>query len=209
MVDRRDFLRSALGYGAALAAALSLAPPTGKGAVVRPPGAVDPRQFTLLCLRCGQCAQVCPTKAIELMSAGPIEEIGLPRVTGQPGPCTFCYECNEICPTQVLDLGTVTDLQQSGRQLKLGTAFLAHPERCIKCDRCDEACPYKVAENDLTGEGEQVMRYRKLLEPISEGALEREIARLEDYCRGCGHCVNACPTDVLVLKPSDRKVVRS
>ena len=67
--DRREFVKySTLGVlGLFLGAGIVFSPyARGNENRLRPPGAVPEKNFLSLCVKCGQCLQVCPYHAIKL-----------------------------------------------------------------------------------------------------------------------------------------------
>jgi len=65
---RRRVLRTILLTGGVLGAALSGYLPLAyaKKQRLRPPGALDEKDFLASCIKCGQCVQLCPVQAIKL-----------------------------------------------------------------------------------------------------------------------------------------------
>lgn len=99
--------------------------------LVRPPGAVAEDDFKAVCLRCQQCLDICPEKAL---SSAHITQ-GWP-VTATPvltGACTLCLKCNEKCPS-----GALAKIKAS--EAKMGTAMVIEKE-CVGCDKCIRPCP--------------------------------------------------------------------
>ena len=66
--ERREFLRtSALVAGVGGFSLLQLIPTlTDAAPRLRPPGALDEKEYLSSCIKCGQCVQVCPVEAIFL-----------------------------------------------------------------------------------------------------------------------------------------------
>ena len=50
-----------------------------------------PHIYEERCTGCGQCAQRCPTRAVEVL--------GGRAIITQPDACTFCDVCETYCPT--------------------------------------------------------------------------------------------------------------
>ena len=80
--DRRRILRSA-----AAAAVFSATSLLGFVPIVRrwrdrlrPPGAIAEHDFLSACIKCGQCVQVCPVKAIHLADIGDGFGLGAPYI---------------------------------------------------------------------------------------------------------------------------------
>jgi len=81
--DRREFIKySTLGVlGLVLAGGVGLSPYLLADEMrLRPPGAVDEKEFLGLCIKCGQCLQVCPYHSIELADWGKGHGIGTPYI---------------------------------------------------------------------------------------------------------------------------------
>ncbi len=184
-MKRRGFLKY-LAEGTILLSALrlfSLFPNNGRTEIVRPPGAVEEAYFDLLCIRCGICLEVCPTKTITLMGfEDGMASVNTPKIDPQKGACEFfrgrCEEtmrCSRYCPTGAL--------QRVGKeQVKLGTVSF-DPENCLayvekECLICYEMCPIPGA-----------ITMTEDLKPIFN----------ENKCIGCGTCVNSCPTNPKAL----------
>ncbi|MGQ9542490.1 MAG: 4Fe-4S dicluster domain-containing protein [Candidatus Bathyarchaeia archaeon] len=145
---------------------------------IRPPGAVEEEHFNLLCVRCGICLQVCPTKTIMLsgLEYG-VQAVNTPIINPVYGPCEFyrgrCEEemrCGRYCPTGALR-------QMDRQQVKLGRVFF-NSEYClaylgVECMVCAEMCPVP---------GAITIHDRKPLFNV-------------DYCVGCGTCLHVCPAN--------------
>ncbi len=192
-VERRNFIKIFLAgtFGLAVLKFASLFSSGARSDVVRPPGAVDEEYFNLLCVRCGICLEVCPTKAIVLAGfKDGLAAVNTPKIEPLIGPCEFfrgrCEDvmlCSKFCPTHALQLS-------DRDKVKLGSIRF-NPDLCLaymakECVVCDEMCPVQDAitlTRDLT--------------PVFH----------EDECVGCGICVNSCPADpkALTLIPKGAK----
>ncbi|MDR3555333.1 MAG: 4Fe-4S binding protein [Syntrophobacteraceae bacterium] len=124
-------------------------------ALIRPPGSLAEPDFLDRCIRCGQCARVCPTNVIQpdTLREG-LESLWTPALNmraGTSGCQKNCTACGEICPTaairplsldEKLGLGSFS---QSG-PIRIGTAFVDRG-RCLPwamnrpCIVCQENCP--------------------------------------------------------------------
>jgi ferredoxin-type protein NapG/ferredoxin-type protein NapH len=153
---------------------------------LRPPGALPEVAFLAACTRCGDCAAVCPPKAILLEAPSGGLAAGTPYLDVRTEPCIGCPDmpCAAACPTDAL---TVPPDGWDG--YRLGRLELL-PERCITfagrpCGRCVEVCPVGPDALVLDDGGHPVIRI--------EG------------CIGCGCCVRACPTtpSSFVLTPAE------
>ena len=74
--------------------------------ILRPPGAIDEKDFIYGCIKCGLCVQICPVQAIKLAGIGHAFSYGTPYIDLRNQPCDFScdsLQCVETCPTAVLD----------------------------------------------------------------------------------------------------------
>jgi len=124
-------------------------------ALIRPPGALPEPDFLNRCIKCGQCARVCPTNVIQpdIKRAG-IEGLWTPALnmrTGSSGCQMNCTACSHICPTAAirpisLDEKLGRDAFEKAGPIRIGTAFVDR-SRCLPwamdkpCIVCQENCP--------------------------------------------------------------------
>ena len=178
---RGIILSGAGGLITALTAGSAVAIKTISDTRIRPPGAIEEKDFLDSCIRCGECMKVCPTYGLQpaCLQAG-FEGLFTPVLTPRVGACEEkCHLCGQVCPT-----GAIRKLSLEEKQYAvIGTAVI-DSNRCIAweqlklCLICDEVCPYDAIEFlDITDE---------------KGILQRPFV-LEDKCVGCGQCENKCP----------------
>jgi ferredoxin-type protein NapF len=150
-------------------------------APLRPPGAVDEDTFAGLCMRCGNCVRVCPSRIIhpDVGKAG-ITGLLAPRIVYDKDYCREdCTRCTQTCPSGAL---RALPLKQKTAYL-IGEALL-DSSLCLltsgrrDCDACVRACPFQAAK--IRWDDEQYVAYP-----------------LIDYrkCNGCGACEVACPVE--------------
>jgi MauM/NapG family ferredoxin protein len=177
-MKRRRFIGSFL--AGALAASLlplldRLPRPAGLRRYLRPPGALAEEDFLATCIRCGQCANVCPNKCISLAGLDEgLENLGAPWIAARSRACILCMVCTQVCPT-----GALQKLEPTPRgraSVNMGKAFVA-TDLCYSyagrtCGACYHACP-------LQGRALKV------------GLFERPEVNPQ-YCVGCGLCEQAC-----------------
>jgi len=104
---RRRFLRTVLLAGGVLGADLSGYLPIlySKSKRLRPPGALDEKDFLASCIKCGQCVQVCPVQAIKLADLIDGFGVGTPHIEARHQACDFscdAVQCILACPTGAL-----------------------------------------------------------------------------------------------------------
>jgi len=172
--------------------------------VIRPPGAVEEREFLERCIRCAECMKVCPNNALHpaFFEAG-IEGVWTPIFIMRIGYCEHsCVLCGQVCPTGAIQKITEKEKLGIGQPpIKVGTAFYDHG-RCLPwamqtpCIVCEEFCPTSpkaiwVEEVEAPVRAEKPgpngepppMKTVKLQRPHVDPAL----------CIGCGACEKVCP----------------
>ena len=102
--QRRRALRTVLLAGGVLGAALSgwLPLAYAQKKRLRPPGALDEKDFLSSCIKCGQCVQVCPVQAIRLADLVDGFGVGTPYIDAREQACDFscdAVQCILACPT--------------------------------------------------------------------------------------------------------------
>ncbi|UCD29750.1 MAG: 4Fe-4S dicluster domain-containing protein [Planctomycetota bacterium] len=149
-------------------------PLAGIRTVLRPPGALSEKDFLETCYRCGNCIDVCPARAIRVISSEDMDQTGTPYIDPDLAACVVCEElaCMKACPSGALK--SVDD----PNQIEMGCARVER-ESCIRsrgenCRLCVEKCPMGTSAIDVDEEG--------------------EIAVKQDGCVGCGTCQFFCPT---------------
>jgi polyferredoxin len=178
--------------------------------VIRPPGAVEERQFLERCIRCAECMKVCPNNALHpaFFEAG-LEGLWTPILVPRIGYCEYsCVLCGQVCPTGAIQ--KIDEKQKMGigqKPISIGTAMYDHG-RCLPwamatpCIVCEEFCPTSPKaiwpeevevpkrESHYDASGEQAkMTTIKVQRPHVDPSL----------CIGCGACEKVCP---IVDKPA-------
>ncbi|MFO0598424.1 MAG: 4Fe-4S dicluster domain-containing protein [Myxococcaceae bacterium] len=72
---------------------------------LRPPGALDERDFLAACIKCGQCVQVCPVNALKPADLFDGFGVGVPYLEPRKQACDFSCDvaqCILACPTGAL-----------------------------------------------------------------------------------------------------------
>jgi polyferredoxin len=185
---RREALAT-VGTGALAVGLLALDVGNAKAAkksVLRPPGAQGD-DFLAKCIRCDQCIEGCPNRAL-LPAAFEAGWDALWTPIMDPfvgGVCDYdCNLCGQICPSQaILPLSL-----EEKRKAVIGIAQV-YFETCVRCMDCLEYCPYECFE-EVEVEG-------------LRGVFPKVI---QEDCVGCGICVAVCPEQegrAIVVYPTD------
>jgi polyferredoxin/ferredoxin len=143
-----------------------------KSNVLRPPGAQG-KDFLVKCIRCDQCINGCPNKALRpaVFEAG-WDGLWTPVLDPHSGYCDYdCNLCGQICPSGAIPALTLEEKHKA----VIGVAQVNY-EECARCMDCLEQCPYDCFE-EVEVEG-------------LRGVFPKVNA--ED-CVGCGLCVHVCP----------------
>ncbi|MDP2795794.1 MAG: 4Fe-4S dicluster domain-containing protein [Sulfurisoma sp.] len=124
---RRRALRTLLLTGGVMGAALSGFLPLlyAQKKRLRPPGALDEKDFLASCIKCGQCVQVCPVSAIKLADLVDGFGVGVPYIDAREQACDFscdAVQCILACPT-----GSLTYHKPDFLKVRPGAALAAKP----------------------------------------------------------------------------------
>lgn len=173
LVARRPLLAGLAGAAAAALTRRAAAEP----APLRPPGSLEEDRFTGVCIRCGGCIRVCPTRILK-------PDLGRHGLPGLLAPVAdfaeaYCNEdcnrCGQVCPSGAIRKLALPEKRRTLMglaKLDLRLCWLAEGRDCTACIR---ACPYEA------------------LAVFSDGFDSRpELDAAK--CTGCGACEAACPT---------------
>ena len=228
--ERREFMKySTLGIlGTVLAGGIIFSPYALKAENrLRPPGAVSEKDFLSLCIKCGQCLQVCPYHSIKLSDIGTGHGVGTPYIDANERGCYACsaVPCVLACPSGALDHSC-----EKPEDIHMGIAVLASPKTCLGISQTPVPKGYtkkmhafidgtrNVTELELqllerfdTYEGKACTLCADIcpipnplsaiaMVPTSNGGHRPEIY---DGCIGCGACQEVCPTSEpsIIVKP--------
>ena len=147
-----------------------------EAAPLRPPGALGEDDFAAACIRCFQCATVCPNQCIRfhVLSDGP-KRAFTPYIRAREQACILCMRCTQACPTDAL-----TPIADSpdviAAEVRMGTAVVDE-NMCYSyagriCGVCFYACPFPGSALSLKAGARPVID--------------------EKACVGCGSCERAC-----------------
>ncbi len=129
------------------------------------------------CEGLGDCVAACAFGAIK------IGEKRLPVIDEEK--CTGCGKCVAACPKRVLHMEAQSQKLVMGCSTKLAAKLVrkACTTGCLQCKACIRACPYDAL--------------------IWDGLPKR----IDEKCKACGLCVEACkPQSLLLLREPDPAV---
>jgi len=146
---------------------------------LRPPGSLDEPHFTAVCARCGNCAQVCPSKIIQPdFGAGGVAGFLTPRLRFDQDYCREdCHRCNAVCPS-----GAIARLSLADKRRHVIGPAVVDLDLCLltkgrECTACIRQCPYQA-----------------IVMNSSDGGFSNQPHVDLDRCNGCGACESVCPT---------------
>ncbi len=152
---------------------------------VRPPGALDEKDFLAACTRCGICVRDCPYGILKLAELGKDNPAtGTPYFIARTGPCEMCEDipCIPNCPTGALD-HALTDIEKA----RMGLAVVIDQESCIaflglRCEVCYNVCPVRGKAITLEYQPNKRSGRHAMFIPVVHS----------EHCTGCGLCEKAC-----------------
>jgi polyferredoxin len=156
--------------------------------LLRPPGALEEREFLKRCVKCGECMKVCTTNGLQpaLLEAG-IEGIWSPMLVPRIGYCEYrCTLCGQVCPT-----GAIKRLPlEEKAKVRIGLAMIdrgrclpwAHARPCVVCE---EVCP--TSKKAIWFEDARVRDRSGKSIVVKQPRVDLEL------CIGCGICEAKCP----------------
>ncbi len=145
---------------------------------LRPPGAIEEREFLATCFRCGNCADACPADAIVLARDEDPQIDATPCIEPDLRACVMCDRlvCMKVCPSGAL-------LPLDRFEIRIGLARVDE-KVCLRadgedCTICLDDCPLGSAAIEIDKRGRV-----RVIDPTETGR----------GCTGCGVCQQHCPT---------------
>lgn len=146
---------------------------------LRPPGAADEQVFSGLCIRCGNCIRLCPSRILFPQDARHgLAGFLTPVVRLDQDYCREdCVRCTQACPT-----GALRPLLPAEKpKVRIGLARV-DMGRCMlgearECFICRDRCPLQAIRTQFS--------------PIT---YMMEVQIDPARCNGCGACQTSCPT---------------
>lgn len=199
--SRRDFMKqlSALGIlGGVVAAGMGGATYLGANnkPLLRPPAAVNEDDFLSLCIKCGQCLQVCPYDSIILADVDMGNGLGTPHIDSLRRGCYLCplLPCVLACPSGALD-HHVEDV----KKLEMGIAITPRINACISLEnkKVTKDMIHRIYDHTKTLTPHEALNYE--LEDFPNKSdkreLEEKVLKKLDTFEGkaCSLCADMCP----------------
>jgi len=159
--------------------------PVRNGELIRPPLSLPEDKFNMVCIRCGNCAAVCPTGIIKQSSDIQRPERFLtPVLSFKNSYCLpECTSCGKACPSGAIQIFSIEDKLHH----VMGTAVI-QTDQCYlqngkECNLCRQYCEYDaILINEIVEHGARIPRV------------------VENRCVGCGACKVICPPRVIEIK---------
>lgn len=150
---------------------LDIPPILKRRGIIRPPGALNEKEFIARCIRCQRCSEACEPKTIKLFGGGYGKLKGTPYIIPEEKGCTMCLRCTTNCPTGALRKLTKITEVNIGDAVVDKRLCVSHNGSGI-CGACFTVCP-------LRGKA------------ITQEVFNRPVVHKE-YCTGCGMCEENC-----------------
>jgi ferredoxin len=134
--------------------------------------------FIAVCIRCGNCSQVCPSRIIR-PDFGQSGLAGLfsPVLTFDQDYCREdCHWCNRVCPSGAIARMSLAEKRKQvigPARIDMETCWLANGRECTACIR---RCPYQAITLQSS---EDVFSTEPHVDLVK--------------CNGCGACEAVCP----------------
>lgn len=217
-INRRNILFSGAAAACAAGAGLSvslLAKQASHKGLLRPPGALEEKDFLASCIKCGQCIQVCPYHSLKLLDLASGINMGTPVIQANERGCYLCdlFPCILCCPSGALDART-----EKIEDVHMGVAWVHSPERCwatqkktvsagwIRTLQSHGGCTeLEVRHNKrLSSQTDTICRLCEAVCPVPNKAaaivIRNNVPVIGRQCVGCGACAEVCPEQIIEIK---------
>ena len=197
---RRKFMKQAAGLGVlgiaaagGIWAAKDFKPSKAR---LRPPGAVEEERYLTMCIKCGQCLQVCPYDSILLEDYDGKAGVGTAYIAPLDRGCYLCeaFPCVLACPTGALDHeANVIE------KVHMGMAIIVNESACIALKN-EKVTPEMIGRiydhtSVLTAEERRSRKVEVFDNDPEKVKLQKELLLKLDKREGevCTICADLCP----------------
>ncbi|WP_187648302.1 4Fe-4S dicluster domain-containing protein [Nitrosophilus labii] len=197
---RREFIKKMAGLGvlglAAAAGIYSAQHLKAEELRLRPPGALEEDQFLALCIKCGQCLQVCPYDSIILEGLDGKAGVGTAYIDPDRRGCYLCkaFPCILACPSGALD-HEKADI----KFVHMGMAVIVNEKACLALYNkpVPDSAVDAIYEHSLALSKEE-RREKKIKDEANQSEkreLQVELLKKLEKFRGkdCTICADLCP----------------
>jgi len=197
---RRNFLKSLGGFSiVALAsgAGIYFAPKLKANKLrLRPPGAVPEDDFLKMCIKCGQCLQVCPYDSIKLEDIDGGASMGMAYIEPLERGCYLCsaFPCILACPTGALD-----HEKDELKYVHMGVAVIVNQSACLalKNQKVPDSAIDRIYEHTKVLSPKEKKEHKVEISPndSEKVKLQKEVLKKLEKFRGkeCTICADMCP----------------
>ncbi|HIQ31997.1 MAG TPA: 4Fe-4S dicluster domain-containing protein [Methanothermococcus okinawensis] len=115
------------------------------------PGEIDLKDYKVVeCTRCGRCIEVCPTGAMRIGEVSRVSKIKDRCYIIEEDRCIGCRICYRVCSVGAIDISWDTRLPY------------INPEKCVRCGVCYRECPVEAISLTDTESSLKLYRLRKV-----------------------------------------------
>ncbi len=214
-MDRRIFVKylSMTVVGTAVGVGVTPLLTEEQQTLLRPPGAINEKDFLGACIKCGLCVQICPVDAIKLADINKGLSYQTPYMDARTNACDFSckgIQCVLVCPTYAL----VHELAENAEAVRIGLAVVK-PDLClaVKGEKLKTKSKHKWDEWKYKWKVNPASYTKEICNlcydkcPIGPGAITIEerkdkktgrtyqIPVVKSGCTGCGVCEMVCPAE--------------
>lgn len=197
---RRNFFKNIMGLGVLTVvsgAGIYFAPKLkAHSPLLRPPGAVEEDDFLKLCIKCGQCLQVCPYDSILLEDIEGGASLGMAYIDPHKRGCYLCeaFPCILACPT-----GALEHEHDNIKYVKMGVAVLSDVNGCLalKNKKVPDSAIDRIYDHTkvLTKEERESKKVVLTGAETEKEELQKKVLQKLEKFRGesCTICADMCP----------------
>ena len=198
---RRNFVKQLSAFGvlggvSATGLGVSWSLNAKENELLRPPAAVTEEAFTALCIKCGQCLQVCPYDSIRLADMGKGNSVGTPYIERLRRGCYLCelLPCVLACPSGALD-HHIDDV----KDVHMGIAEVVNLNECLAMTntKVGKDAIKRVYQNShtVTRKEYEALKLDEVANKSEKRELEEKVVRKMEKLEGnaCTICTDMCP----------------